>query len=338
MPSGQGPSFRLTVPGGVVSTRPGAWGSVSPQPTPADIPAGAPTADFHIHGAWTGSVYVGGPPDDVGAEVPGQWTDTVWHLPADGQWELSWGGAVDRVDGRVTTATRSLSFFSTLRQKASQFGAWVGETAVKVATWVENTLRRFLGTGAPAPICNPNTPAGRQPDGAFLGTFGELLSPRPLTPPLWHCIEREDADTATWRYVLNRGVSLYVHADDPAAGRARVTSLGVTGDILVDLFAVLPANAAKNTSLPLLWAATSSLDVSLESSAGSGNLFVNGGLQMAAATLIVRALTESSALIPAPFGDLYGLLSSCVWGAASRARGSRPLWRVRAPARSTTPS
>ena len=201
--------------------------------------------------------------------------------------------------------------------KVSQFVGVLQEAALKVVEWAENTIRRFLGVGAAAPSCDPSTPAGRQPDGAYLATFGALLDKRPISPPLWHCIERKQADTAEWRYVLNRGVSLFAHADN-SAGRARVTGVHVTGDLLVDLFAVGSANLLKNTSLPLLWPATSQLTAALDSSAGSGNLFVGGTASMAAATVIVQALKEISALFPPPLGDLYGIASSCLWAGGNQ--------------------
>jgi hypothetical protein len=311
--TGDGTAYRLTVPGGVVTQRPGAWGAVTPRPTPADLPEGAPTADFHIHGTWSGTVYVGLPPDGIGPESAGTWTDTVWHLPADGQWELSWGGAVARIDGRVTTGTQTLSFLTSLRQKASQFGAWVGETAVKVATWAENTIRQFLGTGASPPNCNPGASEGRQGDGAYLATFGQLLVNRPLTPPLWRCIERRDEDTAKWEFVLNRGVSLFAHADPPAQGRARVTELRPTGDLLVDAVAIGWTQLLKNSGISLLWPATAEMGVELESGAGSGNLFIGGPGPMAGATLIVQGLKEASGLLPGGLGPLYTVLSTCLW-------------------------
>ena len=313
-----GASYRLTVPGGVVTAQPGAWGSVSPQPTPADLPAGAPAANMHIHGGWSGTVYVAGPPDDIGTELAGQWTDTVWHLPPGGQWEINWGGAVDRVDGRVTTALTSLSPITWIRQKADQFVGIAQEAALKIVEWAEHTIRRFLGVGAPPPACDPNAQPGRQPDGAFLATFGELLQNRPISPPLWHCIERKDTDTADWKYVLNRGVSLFVHADNPATDRARVTGVGLTGDLLVDLFASGGAQLLKNTTFPLLLPATSQVDVRLDSSAGSGNLFVGGAGSMAAATVIIQALKELSALFPPPLGDIYGVLNACIFGTGNQ--------------------
>lgn len=313
-----GASYRLTVPGGVVTAEPGAWGSVSPQPTPADLPARAPTADMHIHGNWSGTVYVAGPPDDIGAELPGQWTDTVWHLPADNQWEINWGGAVDRVNGRVTTTLTSLSLVTWMRQKNDQFVGIAQQTALKIVEWAEHTIRRFLGVGARPPACDPDTQPGRQPDGTFLATFGELLQNRPISPPLWHCIERQDTDTADWKYVLNRGISLFVHADNPAVNRAHVTGVGLTGDLLVDVFASGSAQSLKNTTFPLLFPATSRVDVRLDSSAGSGNLFVGGTGSMAAATVIVQALKELSALFPPPLGGIYGVLNACIFGAGNQ--------------------
>jgi hypothetical protein len=305
------PSYRLTVPGGVVSEVPGAWGSITPSNPDDVLVPGAFAADFHIHGDYDGTVYVGLPPDTVGTEPAGEWIDTVWHLPADGEWEVSWGDAVDRVDGRVTAGTRSLTDFMGLRQRAQQFGAWVGGAIVKVATWAERTIRQVMGTGAAPPTCSPNTPEGEQYDGATLETDGYLLRPlSSLTPPLWHCIQRLDRKQALWRYVLNRSVSLVVRDDGLPASRA--TSLALTGDLLVDATVVPFANLQVGTDRPFVLPGTASLDVFRDSSREYGTLRVDGPGSTIAATVLVQALREASVLMPPGTDALFAALNECL--------------------------
>lgn len=304
------PSYRLTVPGGLVSDDPGAWGSITPIDSAVVVPD-APAANFHIHGGHEGAVFVGLPPDSVGTEPTREWIDTVWHLPADDEWEIIWGDDVDRVDDRVTARTGSLSDFVGARQPARQFGAWVIDWVVKAATWAERTIRQIMGTGAAAPTCSPNTQEGEQYDGAILETDGFLLKPfSSFTPPIWHCIQRQDRRRAIWRYVLNRSVSLVVRDDGLPASRA--TDLALTGDLLVDA-TVIPYGALQmGTGRPFVLPGTARLDVVRESSREYGTLRVDGVGSTIAATVVVQALREAGFLMPPGTDALFAAVNDCL--------------------------
>lgn len=235
-PVAGGPSYRLTVPGGVVTARPGAWGSVTaPVNLDNELAPGVPGGDFHIHGAWSGRVYVGLPPDTVPGEQPGEWVDTFWHK-APGGWELTWGEAnVERIDGRVTAGLTSLSWNGVVRMVRSVVSTVV-DGFISLVAWTEQTIRRLLDIGANPPSCSPNAPEGTQRDGAVLSTTGAMLEPLPFTSPLLRCIERAPRqDPATWRFAFNRGGALSVR-DQGSNGADFVTREGISGVLLSDIF------------------------------------------------------------------------------------------------------
>lgn len=235
-PTSGGTSYRLTVPGGVVTQQPGAWGSVSaPVDVDQELALGVPAGDFHVHGNWSGRVYVGLPPDTVPSERPGEWVDTFWHEAASG-WELTWGEEnVARVDGRVTAALTSLSLSGAVRMMQSVVSTEVNGF-ISVVTWTEQTIRRLLDIGARPPACSPQVGEGVQRDGAFLSTSGAMLEPQLFTSPLLRCIERASRqDPATWRFAFNRGGALSVR-DQGQAGADFVGRDGFSGAVLSDIF------------------------------------------------------------------------------------------------------
>ena len=148
--------YALGVPAGTLADA-HAWATI--KPVASDQAPEAPTADFHLHGAWAGTVYMGLPPDHVPGEQPGTWQDSFWHQLSGGVWTLTWGdNNIALVNGSLTVATTTLSLGSLIRVLKSAVSTAV-HGFITAAAWAEETTRRLLGIGASQPDCAPDTAA-----------------------------------------------------------------------------------------------------------------------------------------------------------------------------------
>lgn len=196
--------YALKAPAGVIDAGSGAWLSITPLATPADLPGPQyPRADFHIFGAWTGPRTTGAAPDEVLVTVPAasfagdfdpaQFAPYIKHISADG---VPGGGenvynpskvSVDPSTGSVTAALTSLS---------------IAEWAVRQLNHVVEPAEGVLfGDRFPQPGC-PNDPWAQEPGTALYdspaGAHAQLTSallnlPGGIAPLggylIKHCVE-----------------------------------------------------------------------------------------------------------------------------------------------------
>jgi hypothetical protein len=205
-------AYTLTVPAGVTGGL-GSWASISEvNSTLADavgidyFDLDTPSADAHIHGPWLGHVGLTLPkdPTDLGA---GYADAVIHHSSTNGLQIHANEGVAARPDGRVTVALQDLSIVDSVKT-AARWVSGIGVGAVALAGQAEQVWRAALGVGGPPVTCSPNLTGQALPGSELFSVSGQMLSNRPLTPPLTHCVTRSHGDEGVpdGRFGVNRGI------------------------------------------------------------------------------------------------------------------------------------
>jgi hypothetical protein len=196
------PAYALIVPPGAVDDPDGVWGRVTPDPESI-----LPTADFHLHGDWLGTVGVRLPNAAEPGGRPG-----VLHEGADGVDRFSWGdGVVAEPGGTIVTAFSSLSEGTSLDVNSLCLGNPIFQAAGHddgsifcAADSVTDTALEVIARGRPGPI---NTYIAAQPHVGACSAVGRAYSTGDL-PLSLSCGIEIDGTEATFTISNGSGVSI----------------------------------------------------------------------------------------------------------------------------------
>lgn len=248
-------TYTITVPADT-TTGNGAWTSVSEAKARIAENAGiseftidSPTANGHIHGAFTGPVGITLPadPTDLG---PGT-GDIVIHYSSVTEPMVHIGDGISaRDDGRLTIAVNDLSLVSSLRIVMQGWDLLRRILPMQEAT--ESMVRSLLSTGGPSEACDPDYTDRTLAAGEKLELESELFDALPgqHSDPLTHCATRHPGGSARMDGLFgnNRGAVM------PIIGYGDVTvdEITTSGGLLASAFVGLWNDWAHATGRKLL--------------------------------------------------------------------------------------